>query len=162
MMPHLFYSPLGVLGLLGCCVMLHAVWPRRGGPPQASAPTLPCAPTVCGPDAQTLVCPVCARRRASPSATSGAPRAEAPNPPPPPHGGHLQALLSPGRRSLSRWAGMGHSAGQWPSPWWPLAAVPVHLVPRRRSAAPRHALAWHAGVTRPAGMGRGPARGRRG
>src|SRR5262249_17366119 len=61
----------------------------------AQAHTPPRAPTVGRPDAQTALCPGCARSRASPSATPGATRAPAPAPPPPPHGGHLQALLSP-------------------------------------------------------------------
>src|SRR4029453_2499086 len=100
----------------------------RGGTPQAQAHTLPRAPTVCGPDAQTALCPVCARSRTSPSVTSGATRADAPDPSPPPPGGHLQALLSPRRLSLSWLAGMGQSAGQWPSQWWPLASVAVYRV----------------------------------
>jgi hypothetical protein len=41
MIPHLFYYQLVVLGLLWLCVMLHAVWPSRGGTPQVSAQTLP-------------------------------------------------------------------------------------------------------------------------
>ena len=52
----------------------------RGGTHQAQAHTLPGAPTVCGPDTQAALCPVCARSRASPSVTSGATRADAPDP----------------------------------------------------------------------------------
>src|SRR6266581_917945 len=99
MISHLFYSQLVVLGLLWFCVMLHAVWPSRGGTHQAQTYTLQRAPTVCGPDAQTALCPVCARSRASPSAPAGATRADASDLPPPPHGGHLAALLSPCRLS---------------------------------------------------------------
>src|SRR5215831_7921586 len=131
----------------------------RGGTHQAQAHPLPRAPTVCRPDTQTALCPVCARSRASPRATAGATRADAPNPPPPSHGGHLQALLSPCRRSLSRLAGLGQSAGQWPSQWWPLAAVPVYLVQKLRSGAPRHHLSWQAGGAREAGVGGGRAGG---
>src|SRR6516162_2574233 len=132
--------------------------PSRGGTHQAQAPPLHRAPPVRGPDAHTALCPVCARSGASPSATASATRADAPDPPPSPHGGHLQALLSPCQLSLSRLAGMGQSAGQWPSQWGPLAAVPVSLVPRLRPGAPRHHLSWQAGVTRPTGMGGGRAR----
>jgi hypothetical protein len=67
----LFYYQLVVLGLLWLCVMLHAVWLSRGGTYHAQAHTLPQAPTLCGPDAQAALDPVCARSRASPSDTSG-------------------------------------------------------------------------------------------
>src|SRR4029453_13121723 len=60
----------------------------------AASHAFPCASTVCGPDAQAALCPVCARSRTSPRATPRAPQADAPDPPPPPHGGHLRALLS--------------------------------------------------------------------
>jgi hypothetical protein len=58
MIPHLFYYQLVVLGLLWLCVMLHAVWPSRGGTHPAQAHTLQRAQTVCRPDNQASLCPV--------------------------------------------------------------------------------------------------------
>jgi hypothetical protein len=121
MIPHLFSYQLVVLGLLWLWVMLHAVWPRRGGTRQAQAHPLPRAPTVCGPDAPTALCPVCARSRASPSVIAGAPRADAPPPLPP--GGHREAVWSSYGLGLSRLIGArqparhtGHPRGGGPLP----------------------------------------------
>jgi len=36
MIPHLFFYPLAVLGLLWLCVMLHAAWPSRGATAQGT------------------------------------------------------------------------------------------------------------------------------
>src|SRR4029453_18119120 len=69
--------------------------PRPSYAHPAKAQTLQRAPTVCRPDHQAPLCPVCTRSRPSSTAAAGAPRADAPNPPASPHGGHLAALLSP-------------------------------------------------------------------
>src|SRR5215831_9198765 len=99
MIPHLFYYQLVVLGLLWLCVMLHAVWPSRDARAQPQpAEVAPIKPKrtrshepqpFAGLTHKPPCALVCARSRASPRATAGATRADAPNPPPPSHGGHL-------------------------------------------------------------------------
>src|SRR4029434_8467826 len=66
----------------------------------AQAQTLQRAQTVCRPDHQAPLCPVCTRSRPSSTGTAGAPRVDAPNPPASPHGGPLAAPLYTYRLAL--------------------------------------------------------------
>jgi len=79
-------------------------------------------------DPEAPLRPVCAGRGPSSRAASDATRADAPEPSPPPHGGHLQALLSPEGLSVSRLAGAGEPARQRPSQRWPVAAMPLYCL----------------------------------
>src|SRR5215813_10912261 len=96
---------LSARGLGTPVAVCHAVprlaRPRRDAPAKASQahhaapPALHRPHTVCGPDAQAPLCPVCARSGTSQSAPSRTTRPHTPDPPASPHGGHLAALLSP-------------------------------------------------------------------
>ena len=126
---------------------LLAVAPRRRCPSPAdcaiqATPTPPLSrpQTVGGPDAQTALCPVCARRSAAPSAAAGATRAAAPDSSTPPHDRHLNTLLSPYGLSLSRLARAWEPARQRPSQWRSLAPIPLHRVPGLLSRASWHDL----------------------
>ena len=107
---------------------LLAVAQRRRCPSPAdraiqATPTPPFSrpQTVCGPDAQTALCPVCARSSAAPSAAAGATRAAAPDSSTPPHDRHTSTHFCPHTGCRYRgWLGLGNlranghpSGGPW-------------------------------------------------
>src|SRR5262245_8239697 len=132
-----------------CHVVCNVAKPQRASRTEARyaqydpTQTRQGASTVWWLDAQASVC---LGSYASHATASGATRADASDLPPPPHGRHLHALLSPCRLCVSRLAGMGQSARQRASQWRPLETIPLYRLPRVLSGASWHALSWQAGL----------------
>ena len=152
MIPHLLYYQLVILVLLWLCVMLPHLWPSPpvGYPREPADPLKPKRKRSTEPKpfeglTQKPHCALCEQETAKPLHRLRHGPIRCLRPPTPPYGGHLAALLSPSRLSLSRLARAGQSPRQWPSQWRSLAAVPVHRVRRLFSGAPRHDLSWQAG-----------------
>ena len=153
MVPTLFFYHLGLVAL-GCVfLMLCWLWPNDAASPhQPIVPTKPSRrkhskePKPFAGLTQRPSCALCEREATQahePPPTPPAPMP--PTTPPAAHCGYLAALLPPWGLSLSRLAGAGQSARQWPSQWRPLAPIPVHRVRGVFPRTPRYDLPWQAG-----------------
>ena len=152
MIPTLFFYELVLVALVWLFLMLCWLWPND---PAARCPTQP-QPRPPRKRSNTPKpftglthkphCALCAQEATSPHPQPPWP----PSPMPPTNRRprdrrHLEALLSPCRLSVSRLAGAGQPARQWPSQRRPLATVPVHRVQGLFLRASWHDFSWQAG-----------------
>ena len=102
MVSHLFYYQLALFVLVWLFVMLHVTW-SKPGLPTPPVPAQPKRNRSNEPKAfegltQKPHCALCEQETAEPTPPPPVPaRSHAPNEPPPPYRGHLDALLSPHR-----------------------------------------------------------------
>src|SRR5712691_648243 len=145
MVSHLLYYQLALLALVWLFIMLHLTWPTPG----VTAPAALAEPEPITPKRPRFHEPkafVCTRYRTAQNAAASAARPHGTDEPTPPHRGHLDALLSPYRLSLSRLAGAEQPAIQWPSSWRPVAAISLYLMQWLFPRTSWHDFPWQTGV----------------
>jgi hypothetical protein len=135
MVSHLLYYHLALLAIIWLFVMLHVTWSESG----LTTPAVPAKPkrkrsTVPQPFAGLTHKPHCALCDQETGETAPAPpRRPAPMPPTHrrPRTVDTSLHFCPHTEvCLSRLAGTEQPAGEWPSQWWPVAAVALHRVRR--------------------------------